>query len=265
MNDLIVAPETDVLEGAGAISGAKDFAESLTASEPDAVQIGFNAASYGLDALAVGTDPLGKLIEAGVGWLIEYVSFLREPLDWLAGDPGQITAQARTWHNASQAMTSMAQDYPRDAAAVTGWDGAAAAEYRGAVQDYAHHLRRAAGAADDVAGEILNSGAAVATVRSLIRDLIVGFISAAIKRALVAVAAAFGTFGGSAIAFGLHLGAEAALLAADITGRIQKLLDVLAASGGRLQEAASVLDRVRGGVIEFGKQTTKAEQEQRSW
>lgn len=268
MNELIAppapAPGVDV-EGAGVFSSAKDLSAAIVATAPDPAQLAFNAADYGLDVLAVGMDPLGALTRAGVGFLLEHVWFLREPLDWLAGDPEQITTQAHTWHNASAALTSMAEDYPRAAATVTGWEGAAAGEYRGAVDDYAYHLRRAAGAAHDVSTEILMSGAAVATMRSLIRDIIADFISRAITKALVALAASFPTFGGSAIAFAISIGVEAAMLATDITRRIQRLLDVLAASAGRLRDAATIMERLRDVTIEAGKQVTEAEQDRRTW
>lgn len=267
---LVAAPEDEDaegmnFEGAGVLSSYEDLSRALSEPQPDAEQIAFAATAAGLDSLSVGMDPLGELSQAGVGWLIEHVWFLHEPLDALAGDPTQITAQARTWHNASNAMLAVAQDYPRDAAAVTGWDGAAADEYRGAVDDYAYHLGRAAAAASDVSTEIMASGAAVGTVRALIRDVIAEFVGDLIKKALVALAGSFVSFGGSAVAFAAFISVEAVLLAADIVRRIQKLLDVLAASAQRLQDAATLMERLPDGVIEAGKQFTSAEQEQRSW
>jgi len=267
---LVAAPENEDaegmnFEGAGVLSSYEDLYRALGEPQPDAEQIAFTATAAGLDSLSIGMDPLGELSQAGVGWLIEHVWFLHEPLDALAGDPTQITAQARTWHNTSNAMLAVAQDYPRDAAAVTGWDGAAADEYRGAVDDYAYHLGRAAAAASDVSTEIMASGAAVGTVRALIRDIIAEFVSGVIKKALVALAGSFASFGGSAVAFAAFISVEAVLLAADIVRRIQKLLDVLAASAQRLQDAATLMERLPDGVIEASKQFTSAEQEQRSW
>ncbi|MBV1852022.1 hypothetical protein [Catellatospora tritici] len=44
-------------------------------------------------------DPLGALVTAGFGWCVEHVEPLSQTLDWLAGDPDQISANAQTWHN----------------------------------------------------------------------------------------------------------------------------------------------------------------------
>ena len=53
--------------------------------------------SAGLDGLALVSDPIGTLLQYGVAWLIEHVRPLSQALDWLAGDPAAIAAQAETW------------------------------------------------------------------------------------------------------------------------------------------------------------------------
>ncbi|MEV6301416.1 hypothetical protein AB0M02_18545 [Actinoplanes sp. NPDC051861] len=84
-----------------------------------------------LDALAVVVDPLGSLSAWGTGWLIEHVQPLRDALDWLAGDPAEITTHAATWQNVS---ASIVDSHRRLAAAVrsqtAAWEGAAASAYR---------------------------------------------------------------------------------------------------------------------------------------
>ena len=57
-----------------------------------------NAAALGLDVLGAVMDPVGALATAGIGWLIEHLSFLREPLDWLAGNGDKIKAAVTTWN-----------------------------------------------------------------------------------------------------------------------------------------------------------------------
>ena len=78
--------------------------------------IGGFAAS--MDALAFITDPLGTLVSWGVAWLMEHVKPLRDALDWLAGDPAQITAYAQIWHHVAasvrQAGTDLAPAVGRD-------------------------------------------------------------------------------------------------------------------------------------------------------
>lgn len=253
------------LEGAGVLSSYADLEQALTAPEPDSEQLIFAATAAGLDSLDAAMHPLFELSAAGVGWLIEHVWFLHEPLDHLAGDPTQITAQARTWHNASNAMLATATGYRADTAAISGWDGTAAEEYRGAVHEFTHHLDRAAAAAGDVSREIVASGAAVGTVRSLIRDLIADFVAGLIEKAIGALVGSFATFGGSALIFGAAMAVEAVVLATHITRRVERLLEALGTSAMRLEQALSTMAELRTAAVEAGKQFTTAEQEQRSW
>ena len=60
--------------------------------------------SAGLDALALVSDPVGALLQYGIAWLIAHVKPLSEALDWLAGDPAQITAHAQTWRNVAVSL-----------------------------------------------------------------------------------------------------------------------------------------------------------------
>ncbi|MET7747866.1 hypothetical protein [Micromonospora sp. NPDC005367] len=77
--------------------------------------------SASLDALAFVSDPVGALLQYGVAWLIEHVKPLSEALDWLAGDPAQITAHAQTWRNTAASLRETAIDLARDVRAdVTG-------------------------------------------------------------------------------------------------------------------------------------------------
>src|SRR5256885_794399 len=59
----------------------KDFADG------DWSKAAMDVATDGLDLLGAAMDPLGTLASAGVGFLIEHISFLKEGLDKLAGNP----------------------------------------------------------------------------------------------------------------------------------------------------------------------------------
>lgn len=248
--------------GAGVLSSAADLREAAQTGDPEHLAVA--AEAFAIDLVGVAMDPLGELLQGTVGWLIEHVWFLHEPLDALAGDPQQIKAQAQTWLNASRAMTALAETYPAEAAAVR-WAGAAAEEYRAAVDDYAHHLERAAGAARGASEEILASAAAVGTLRSLIRDLVAAFVAEAIEKALLAMATALPTSGASLAACAALVAVEAVDLARDNIHRISRLLDDLDASALRLADLEKIMERVRDMTAEAGKQSGEARQDQREW
>ncbi|MEV4389768.1 WXG100 family type VII secretion target, partial [Micromonospora sp. NPDC049580] len=87
--------------------------------------------SAGLDALAFVSDPVGALLQYGIAWLIEHVKPLSEALDWLAGDPAQITAHAQTWRNVAGSLREEAAALTRAVRDdVAGWGGNAGPAYR---------------------------------------------------------------------------------------------------------------------------------------
>jgi hypothetical protein len=84
-----------------------------------------------------------------------------------------------------------------------------------------------AGKADQLAQLVLGSGAAVGTVRALVRDLIADFLSWVVRTALTALAAATVTLAGSTAAAITAVALEAYRLARTIAERISPLLDAL--------------------------------------
>ena len=65
------------------------------------------------DTQAGPTDPMSGLDSAGLGWLAPFVSFLREPLDQLSGNPAPVTCGAREYEHASQDVISAVATYRR--------------------------------------------------------------------------------------------------------------------------------------------------------
>ena len=216
---------TPDLDGAGVVSSWADVADAVAKPAPDGMEIAWAAAGAGLDTLGAIADPFDALMSSSIGWLIEHVWFLREPLDVLAGDPLQVTAQAQTWSNIAGELRAVAADHT--AAHVTGWAGPAGEAYRGAVGRYTGAVVDVAGKADQLAQLVLGSGAAVGTVRALVRDLIADFLSWVARTALAALAAATVTLAGSTAAAITAVALEAYRLAPTIAERISSLLDAL--------------------------------------
>ena len=257
-----VLPDVD-LAGAGLLSSVQDLDRALVAG--DAAHVAAAAQSVAVDLVGFAMDPVGELLQGVAGYLIEHLWFLREPLDALAGDPAAIKAQARTWLGAATTLSDLAAEYPRRAAAVTGWDGAAAQEYRAAVDDYAFHLDRAAGAARAASTEILESAATVGTVRALIRDLVAEFVAKAVKGAVSAMVTAVPTGGVSVATFTAVVVLEAVELARENARHVARLLDDLASSAQRLAAIDRAVETVRDATIEAGKQAGEARQDLRAW
>lgn len=279
-------------EGAGATSSIADLNAALSAEHPDPLQIAFTGAGAALDGLDAVMNPLDGLATSGIGWLIEHVWWLHEPLDALAGDPTQITAQARTWHNVATQLNAVAADYRGEVAGgAPDWDGAAADAYRTAVADYTARLDSTAEMAERLSSVILLSGAGVAATRSWMRDEIADLVWQVIQLLFWWGVLAFLTVGGSLAVGALDAIRRAEQLARTFVRQISRLLDALDASGRTAHQLVEAMrdtvaqaraaapharawnDSVQQGaedlgldhVIEAGKQVTNADQARRGW
>jgi hypothetical protein len=299
-NPLVVAPENedaqplDNFEGAGFVSSWADLYSAVSADDVDPVQVAYTALGAGLDTLGAIEDPFDSLLSAGIGWFIEHVWFLHEPLDALAGDPTQISAQAQTWHNVGRELAAVAQDHRSAAAALGAWEGMAGDGYRGAVDRFSGALDQTGRDATQLADLILTTGAQVGTVRALIRDAIADFLGTVVKMVIPALVGTVVSAGGTLAAVTVRLVFMAIDLAESISRTIRKLLDAMTLAGGMAAQVSGAIQQTAGAVqettraiqaarptiekingvaedikageaTELGKQLTAAEQQQRTW
>ncbi|WP_240032989.1 WXG100 family type VII secretion target [Micromonospora globbae] len=147
--------------------------------------------SASLDALAFVSDPVGALLQYGIAWLIEHVKPLSEALDWLAGDPAQITAHAQTWRNVAASLRDTAGDLARDVRIdLTEWGGLAGPAYRAWAHEQQQAITGLAAGADTMATITEATAGLVAAVRLLVRDAIATCVSRLIVYAAELVATA---------------------------------------------------------------------------
>jgi hypothetical protein len=256
-------------EGAGVVSSWHDVWNA--ADEGNVAAFDWSLGGATLDTLGVVMDPLGELAGAGVGWLIEHVSFLHEPLDALAGDPIRIEDEARTWEAVAVRLQEVGNRHVSGLVAVHDWRGAAADAYRESAQAVAFALDRTSDRADEAASVVLESGVTVATVRALVRDMVAGFVGDLIAAAITSGLASVFTAGGSVAGFVAWTVAYAAKTAAAITDVIATLVERLGGAGrhlatlvGGLDDLARTLARRADGlaraapVVEYGKNATSS-------
>ncbi|MEU4220755.1 hypothetical protein [Actinoplanes sp. NPDC026623] len=235
----LIAPEAETkwYEGAGIVEaamGAKDgFAE-------DNLLAGFgNSAVVGLSALGAIMDPFQAIFAAGVGWLMEHVDCLREPLDWLAGDPKEIEGHVATWRNLQGRTYEAAEYFAGQVRSTTArWGSEAAAAYRAKASEMADGALALGEVADAMAEATLIAGSVVGVVRNTVRDLIAEVVGAAVSKALQALL----------VVTIPKIVAEVALMVAEYTGKIMQVLrrltDAISALGGKFPALAEVCTRI---------------------
>ncbi|MEV4823876.1 hypothetical protein [Micromonospora sp. NPDC049274] len=237
-NPLIAARQdtTTAYSGVGLVESLVDLRNGIESGSWVDVTIGGVGTS--MEVLATCVDPIGSVVSWGVAWLIEHVKPLSDALDWLAGDPDQITAYAQTWHNVSRHVSDQATALSEAVRTeIATWTGPASEAYRRYSDQHLRHLAGLADATDLIGTVVEGAGLLVALVRELVRDLIADFVSVLAVRLWVWLAEA-----------GLTLGAATPLVAAQVSSLVAKwaakvagLLTALARSVSRLRPILSKL------------------------
>nr|WP_067496575.1 hypothetical protein [Actinoplanes sp. TFC3] len=200
----------------------------------------------GLDGLALMSDPLGGLLQYGIAWLIEHVKPLAEALDWLAGDPAQVTANATAWRNTASSLSAEAATLRRTLETdVPDWTGAAFEAYALHATHQAQALEALSTAANTTASMTEVAGILVGSVRMMVRDAVATVVSRLISYA-VELTATLGV-GTPAVV------EQVTTLCAAWAGKIARWLNWLLASLGRLEEMSGRLSRTVDNLGGMGK------------
>ncbi|GAA2689816.1 MULTISPECIES: hypothetical protein [Actinosynnema] len=251
--DGVMSP--DNVAGAGPVESLFQTIESLTRDgDKDVAEIAMNGGALALDVLGAALDPLGALGTAGIGWLIEHVSFLREPLDYLAGDGDRIKAAVGTWNETGAALDKIAQaQHDAIGAQVSGWQQQAADAFRASQGQLVDETLALSRSCVSVAGEIATAGTITATIRGTIRDLIAMFVWEVVRNAVIALASSVVSFGSSLAAFTAWAVGRGAVVLGKITQKLSKLVSVVTRVLGRIKQLTGALGRALKGLARFGK------------
>jgi hypothetical protein len=194
----------------------------------DWLAAGIGVTNVAMDVISLGGDPLGSISSAGFGWLLQHVSFLREPFDALLGDANAIINSAQSWSKSCLELAGTADRYRRETAQQTrNWRGAAADSYRRASETQARNLESLSKVAKGVGEALAGAGKALAEIRKAVIDTINQACNKIIMIIIEALAAAWGSFGAS-IAKGIAQSVQTAVSAAQkMLTKIQKLIQTL--------------------------------------
>lgn len=235
----VTAPEagTSWYEGTGILESVMGTVDGF--ANGDYLGMGGNVLSTGLSAIGAVMDPFQAIFAAGVGWLMEHVSFLREPLDWLCGDPKEIEGHATTWRNIGRRIDFAASRYAQEVNASTiNWTALAADAYRDRASRHVGDLQSLGAIGEGVAKLTLIAGAMVGVVRNTIRDVVAEVVGAAVSKAVQAVL----------VVTLPKVIAEIGVLVAECSTRIMNLLKRLVDSVSRLtgdiRVLSGLLDRI---------------------
>ena len=149
---------------------------------------GLATAATVADAAAAAIDPLGEALSAGVGWIIEHLSPLKNWLNELAGDSDAVAAAASTWTNIATKLNSCATDLDKvRSSRLAGQESLAVATFKTLQAGSASHLRMTGQLAGAISGGLTVASMIVRMVHDMVRDAISDVIGKLLSKASITV------------------------------------------------------------------------------
>ena len=160
---------------------------------------GLATAATAADTAAAVLDPLGEALSAGIGWIIEHLSPLKDWLNELAGDSDAVAAAASTWTNIGAKLSSCAGDLEAVCSSrLAGQESLAVATFKSLQAGSASHLRMTGELAGAISGGLTLASVIVRMVHDMVRDAIADVIGKLTSKAAI-TAVSLGTASGWAI------------------------------------------------------------------
>jgi hypothetical protein len=184
----LVAARVDTatpFSGAGLLDSGSQLASAIQSG--NWVEGGMAAFGAAIDTVATVSDPLGSLIAAGLGWLIDHFEPLKGWFNDLTGDAGEVQAFAQTWTNIQKQLQQSGDELTRILGDVDQLAGEAMDAYRRFQQDAGKHLHGAATWAGAMATGLSIASTIVQVVHDIVRDVLSQLVGSAISWASEAV------------------------------------------------------------------------------
>lgn len=181
-----------------------------------------------MDTLDAELKPLSRLYDAGLGFVVEHLQFLEEPLDAMRGDPKSASAEGTFWRYCIADVTNVHRELSSTLEALadshTGAGGTAFGEMSGTIAEALEELR--------VVAANLNQRINVATdlvthTRSMLGQWVEGYVDDLITEFTAARAASPITQGGSVATTIASAVARASELGEQMARAMSQMLDRL--------------------------------------
>jgi uncharacterized protein YukE len=195
-------------------------------------------------------DPFQRL-QGVAGWVIDYVAFLRQPIDQLQGDPQSVQATSDAIKSAAERMRALAETHRTTLAQPEGWSGESQEAFKTSMDSLGQELDSLANVVDKKGTVVATTGAMVQALREMVVDLVTRYSDSLVPGAITAYVMAPFTFGTSIAAFLGAVVSSAVELGAAIAAKMDSLAAALGRQADRLKKLDEISDDVTGGWERF--------------
>ncbi|MBW8484151.1 hypothetical protein [Actinomadura parmotrematis] len=222
----------------------------------DLSSLAADIADVGATGVLAWLDPLGALVGAGVGFLIDWIKPLNDMLTWVTGDKDAIDDQRDAWGEVGKSIQRLAADMGKTLESdLLGWEGPASATAKRKIGEFIEGTRATAGEVDHIRALLSLTASLMDIAMSTIKDLISQFVEWLIVTWLAAQAAAVPTLGASEAAAAAATTGEAAVAISRGARIVQKVMKILR----KMQEVLAKVSKSLGDLRDksFWKLTGK--------
>ncbi|MEV8441420.1 hypothetical protein AB0425_28910 [Actinosynnema sp. NPDC051121] len=191
----------------------------------------------------VPADPFASL-RGVAGWAVDYVAFLQEPIEQLAGDPQGVRATADAIRAAAERLRELAEAQRETLARPEGWTGPAKDAYQASMDALGDELRSMAGAVAAKGVVVENTGAMVQALREAVLHTVGQYSDSLVPGAINAYVFAPFTFGASIAMFLGSVVDSATQLGASIAGKMDDLNAALTRQVDRVRQLDGISDEI---------------------
>ena len=134
--------EASPLSGLGLIEDGQDLNEAMESNSWVAESLAVFGTS--MDVQQLVSDPLQTLMSWGISWLLDHMSPLKDWLNELTGNPGEVQGFAATWTSTGESLQTNSADLARSVTNdLEGQEGMGIAAYSALQTDIAKHVELA--------------------------------------------------------------------------------------------------------------------------
>ena len=248
----VASPEEgSPLSGLGLIEDGQDIAEAMESDSWVAQSLaGFGTA---MDMQQLVSDPIQTLMSWGIAWLLDHMSPLKDWLNDLTGDPGEVQGFAGTWASIGETLQSNSSDLARSLVTdLEGQEGAGISAYTALQSDIAQHIELAGTCSNAMSTALGVASTIVQVVHDLVRDAIADIVSAIAEKA-AELAISCGTLAPKVIK-------DVVSLALEWAGKLRKYVDDLLSSSKKLSklsdDLSNMLTRLKDALAKIKGQIT---------